>query len=74
MRERTLFGVGIVGSTIAALCCFTPIPVVLLGAAGLSAWLGWLDDVLLPALVVLLGLTAYGLYRRQRSPTQAGRP
>jgi len=33
-------GTGIVGTVIAALCCFTPALVVLLGAVGLSAWLG----------------------------------
>ena len=35
------------GSVIAALCCFTPILVIGLGVVGLSAWLGWLDYVLL---------------------------
>lgn len=65
MSERTLLGVGIVGAVVAALCCFTPILVILLGAVGLSAWLGWLDYVLLPALVMFLGLTAYGLYQRR---------
>jgi mercuric ion transport protein len=73
MRDRTLVGVGIVGTVVAALCCFTPILVVLLGAVGLSAWLGGVVAVG-TALVVFLGLTAYGLYRRQRSPAQAGRP
>ncbi|MCA9506703.1 MAG: mercury resistance system transport protein MerF, partial [Myxococcales bacterium] len=40
--------------------------VVLLGAVGLSAWLGWLDYVLLPALAFLIGLTIYAVWRRQR--------
>ena len=48
--DRKLIATGIVGTVIAALCCFTPVLVVLLGAVGLSAWLGWLDYVLLPAL------------------------
>src|SRR3546814_10367117 len=50
MNDRKLLGIGIVGSVVAALCCFTPILVVLLGAVGLSAMLGWLDYVLLPSL------------------------
>src|SRR3546814_4980040 len=66
MNDRKLLGIGIVGSVVAALCCFTPILVVLLGAVGLSAMLGWLDYVLLPSLVFFLGLTAYALYRRRR--------
>jgi mercuric ion transport protein len=41
---------GLIGTIVVALCCFTPILVVLLGAVGLSAWLGWIDFVLFPAL------------------------
>jgi mercuric ion transport protein len=62
-----LLGAGATGSVIAALCCFTPLLVVLLGALGLSAWLGWLDDLLLPALVGFLGMTAYALARRRKA-------
>ena len=46
---------------------FTPILVLLLGAVGLSALVGWLDVVLLPALALFLGITAYALWRRHRS-------
>lgn len=67
MKYRTILGVGISGSIIAAICCFTPVLVIGLGAVGLSAWLGWLDYVLLLALAVFLALTAYGLWLRQRS-------
>jgi mercuric ion transport protein len=66
MKDATLLKTGIVGTVIAAICCFTPALVILLGAVGLSAWLGWLDYVLLPALALFLGITAYGLWRRQR--------
>ena len=34
-----------------------------LGAVGLSAWLGWLDYVLLPALGICIVILAYGFYR-----------
>ena len=37
---------GTCGSAIAAICCFTPLLVVLFGLAGVSAWLGWIDFVL----------------------------
>ena len=59
----------VVGTVIAALCCFTPVLVVLLGAVGLSAWLGWLDYVLLPALAFFVALTVYAVWRRQRRQT-----
>ena len=65
MKDKLLL-TGIVGTVIAALCCFTPILVVLLGAVGLSAAIGWLDFVLLPALAVFAGLTLYALARRRR--------
>lgn len=66
MSDGGLLATGIVGTVVTALCCFTPILVVLLGAVGLSAWLGWLDYVLFPALAFFIGLTVYALWRRQR--------
>jgi mercuric ion transport protein len=70
MNDRKLLGTGIVGTVIAALCCFTPLLVVLLGAVGLSATLGWLDYVLLPALAFFIGLTIYAVYRRRKRQAQ----
>ena len=64
---RRLLITGIVGTVIAALCCFTPILAVLFGIVGLSALLGWLDTVLLPALAFFIALTIYALWRRQRN-------
>ena len=55
---------GIIGTVVAALCCFTPVLVILFGAIGLSAWLGWIDYVLFPALFASLGLVAHALYLR----------
>lgn len=65
MKDK-LLATGVVGTVIAALCCFTPVLVVLLGAVGLSAVLGWLDFVLLPALAAFVGLTLYALATRRR--------
>jgi len=56
---------------VAALCCFTPLLVILLGAMGLSAVVAWLDYVLLPALAAFLGITVYALLRRQRASSPA---
>ncbi len=66
MDNNRLLGTGIVGTAVAAVCCFTPALVILLGAAGLSAWLGWLDYVLFPALGAFVLLTVYALYRRRK--------
>ena len=44
----------------------TPLSIV---ALGLSAWLGWLDYVLLPALAFFVALTVYAVWRRQRRQT-----
>ncbi len=70
MNDKKLLGIGIGGTVVAALCCFTPILVVLLGALGLSAALGWLDYVLFPALAFFIGLTIYAIYRRQKRQAQ----
>lgn len=63
---RSLLKIGLGGSALVALCCFTPALVLLLGAVGLSAWLAWLDYVLLPLLVLFLGITGYGFMRMRR--------
>tara|TARA_R110002072_G_scaffold58955_9_gene149898 strand:+ start:346 stop:552 length:207 start_codon:yes stop_codon:yes gene_type:complete len=66
MTDKTLLRLGLVGTVVAAICCFTPALVVLLGAVGLSAWLGWLDIVLLPVLAIFLVITGYALWKRFR--------
>ncbi len=73
-RDRTLLTTGVVGTVVTALCCFTPVLVVGLGALGLATWLGWLDYVLFPALAVFLGITVYAWSRlRRRSRRDAFR-
>lgn len=67
MKDGTILRTGVLGTVVAGLCCFTPILVITLGALGLSAWVGWLDVVLLPALAAFLGMVGYGLWRRRAS-------
>jgi len=67
MNDRNLLRTGLIGTAVAALCCFTPILAILLGVVGLSAVLGWLDSVLLPALAVFVAITVYALWRRPRT-------
>jgi len=66
MSDKALLTTGVIGTVLAALCCFTPVLVVLLGAVGLSALVGYLDVVLLPALAIFAGLTVYALWRRKQ--------
>ena len=65
--DRRLLATGIVGTVIAALCCFTPVLAVLFGLVGMSAVPGWADVVLLPAFAFFIGLTIYAVWRRQRN-------
>lgn len=64
MDDKKKLRTGLIGTVIAAICCFTPLLVVLFGFAGLSAWLGWLDYALFPALFASMALVAQALYLR----------
>ncbi|RKF15325.1 mercury resistance system transport protein MerF [Roseovarius spongiae] len=64
-RHKGLLKTGIIGTVIVALCCFTPVLVILLGAVGLSAVLGWLDYVIFPALGLFIAITIYALWKRR---------
>ncbi|MET4735688.1 mercuric ion transport protein [Thalassospira sp. MBR-102] len=69
MRGNTIFKAGIVGTISTAICCFTPILVIAFGTFGLSAWLGWIDYVLIPGLMLFIALTLYGYRQRNRVRT-----
>ena len=73
MTPRGLFCSCAGGTSITAICCFTPALVVTLGMLGLTAWLGWLDYVLLPALAVFAALTAWAGLRWLRERKGAER-
>lgn len=64
-----LLKLGIGGSLVTAICCFTPVLPVVLGAAGLTGAVGYIyrDDVLLPVLAVFLAITGWALWRRKRA-------
>jgi mercuric ion transport protein len=65
-EHARLLKTGLIGSIIAALCCFTPVLVVLLGVVGLGWFVGYLDDVLVPVLVIFLGLVGYTVWRNAK--------
>lgn len=66
MKDKILL-TGVIGTVVAALCCFTPVLVILLGAVGLLALLSVLDYVLIPALIFFIGLTVYAVIRRSKT-------
>ena len=55
------------GTGLVALCCFTPILVVLFSAVGFSAFTPYLDLVLLPAFVIMIVLTIVSYLRWRKS-------
>lgn len=59
---------GLGGALFAALCCFTPLLVIVVAGVGLSAFTGWLDYALFPLLFFSLAVVAQALWLR------AGRP
>jgi mercuric ion transport protein len=67
VTQNNLLKAGIIGTVIAALCCFTPVLVILFGVVGLAAVVGYLDFVLLPALAFFVLLTIYALWRRKQA-------
>lgn len=67
LKDTTSIKTGLIGTVVAALCCFTPVLVVMLGVVRLSALTGRLDLVLMPALVFFVGLTVYAVHRRHRN-------
>lgn len=72
--KHKLLSVGIVGTVVSALCCFTPLLVVALGSLGLSAFVGGLDLVLIPALLFFTGLTIYALVQKKSVPKKSANP
>jgi len=65
-KNTNLLKIGIFGSLITAICCFTPVLVIVLGAIGLSTLVGYLDLVLLPALAIFIAITLFGLWKTQK--------
>lgn len=66
MSNKALFRTGLVGSIVLALCCFTPVLVILFGAIGLASVVGYLDFVLLPGLLISLVILGVAIVRGLR--------
>ncbi|MBL6958671.1 MAG: mercury resistance system transport protein MerF [Rhodospirillales bacterium] len=67
MNKDPVLKTGIIGVVLTGLCCFTPLLVLTFSALGVSAWLGFADYVLLPALGIFSALTVYALLKRKRA-------
>ncbi|MDQ6994708.1 MAG: mercury resistance system transport protein MerF [Mariprofundaceae bacterium] len=67
MNPSTLLKTSILATIVAAICCFTPALVILLGAVGLATWTGYLDMILIPALVLFIGLTIYAFMQHDKA-------
>jgi mercuric ion transport protein len=57
------------GTVLVALCCFTPILVITLGAVGLAVLNPYLDYVLLPGLVLMIIVTVISYIRWKKTHT-----
>jgi len=66
--------IGTVGAIITAVCCFTPVLVIIFSALGLAVITAWLDIILLPLLAVFFILIGWSLWRRQQIQSSSTRP
>lgn len=66
-KAKKGFVAAVIGTVLVALCCFTPLLVVVLGTIGLSAFTSYLDYVLLPALVVMIVITVVSYLKWRRA-------
>lgn len=56
-----------IGVIISALRCFTPVLVLIFGAVGLAAWVGYIDYDLMPALLFFVGLIIYAVTLKSKA-------
>jgi len=62
-----LLKVGILGTILACVACFTPAALVLLSLLGLARWAGFLDYVLFPLLALFVIALACGAWQRRQA-------
>ncbi|WP_281976249.1 mercury resistance system transport protein MerF [Halobacillus litoralis] len=66
MKGNKWFIGSLTGFFVTLLCCATPLLVILLGLLGLGAWVGYLDYVLIPLLIVFLILVVSS-YKKKKT-------
>ena len=65
LSRPKVFLVGVLGTLVVGVCCFTPLLPWLLPALGLAAWTAGLDEVLFPLLAVFLAVMLFGAVGRR---------
>lgn len=70
MTPRSQLIASALGTILIAVCCFTPLLVIVLATVGLAVFTPYLDLVLFPALAVLIALTWISYRRYMRSTGQ----
>ena len=58
-----MFKTGVLGGIVTAICCFTPILVIIFSAVGLAAAIKYLDFVLFPMLAIFIVLAVVGFIK-----------
>ncbi|WP_293140916.1 mercury resistance system transport protein MerF [Moritella sp.] len=61
--SRKMFKTGVLGGIVTAICCFTPILVIIFSAVGLAAAIKYLDFVLFPMLAMFIVLAVVGFIK-----------
>jgi len=61
-----LLTTGLCGTAFTGICCIAPVATLTLAGLGASAWVGWLDYILLPVFAGFLVLTAYAFWRLRK--------
>ena len=65
MPGSQIFRVGIIGTIVTAVCCFTPVLPFILGAIGISRFVSYFDMVLMPLLAIFAGIAIFGFLKRR---------
>ena len=66
LRDRW-FRIGAAAAVIGALCCLTPLAVLLMGVVGLASYTIWIDVVAVPLLIVGIGILIASYIRLRQS-------
>ena len=76
MKEGKSFRIGVLGASLSALVCFTPLVVTALGLVGLSSWFTWVDSAFHGIFAICLGVAGFAAYRmwRTRKKREASSP
>ncbi len=76
MKEGVSLRIGVLGASLSALPCLTPLVITALGLAGLSSWFTWVDSAFHGIFAICLGVAGFAAYRiwRTRKKREASSP